>query len=158
LPRAEWDALKERARAAGLTPTALVAAAYAEAIAEFSEIPHFSLNLLYQNRPAWHPEIQEVIGNFSTTIVLEVDYRKPVAFEQRARALQTQLWSDIEHTQVSGVQVVRDLARERKEGVASSLPVVLASALHLSADEIEPDADLGTVVTSRLQTPHVWID
>nr|WP_245920178.1 non-ribosomal peptide synthetase/type I polyketide synthase [Melittangium boletus] len=158
LPRASWDALKRRARAAGLTPAALVAAVYAEAIAEFSESPHFTLNLLYQNRPSWHPQIQEVVGNFSTTILLEVDNREPIAFEKRVRALQTQLWNDMEHAQVSGIQVVRELARQRGSSVASSMPVVLASSLHMSAEEVESDALFFTVVSNRLQTPHVWID
>src|SRR5690606_24905827 len=50
LPRPVWDALKERARKAGLTATSLVAAAYAEVLTAFSHTPHFSLNILYQNR------------------------------------------------------------------------------------------------------------
>ncbi|WP_147443226.1 non-ribosomal peptide synthetase [Corallococcus sp. AB011P] len=158
LPRAAWDALKRRARAAGLTPAALVTAVYAEAITEFCESPHFTLNLLYQNRPSWHPRIQEVVGNFSTTILLEVDNREPLPFEKRVRALQTRLWSDMEHAQVSGIQVVRELARQRGSSVASSMPVVLASSLHMSAAEVESDALFFTVVSNRLQTPHVWID
>lgn len=158
LPTADWKALEQRARQAGLTPAAVIGAAYAEVLGAFSHTPHFAISLLYQNRPALHPQIQDVIGNFSTTILLEIDNREPIPFEQRVKTLQKRLWSDIEHAQVSGVQVVRELAHARGTNVATAVPVVLASTLHLDADVIEEGGLLGRLMSSRIQTPHIWID
>ncbi len=157
LPRPAWERIKKRARAAGLTSSAIVAAAYADAIAAFSETAHFCLNLLYLDRPPVHPQIDQLIGNFGTTLMLEVDNRESDSFANRANRLQAQLWRDLEHVQVSGVQVLRELGR-RGSSAASSVPIVLASTLHLSADEIAPDSVLGSLVMNRLHTPHVWID
>jgi amino acid adenylation domain-containing protein len=153
-----WQRLKARGTHAGLTPTAVLAAAYAEVLATWSQSPHFTLNLLYQNRPPLHPQLGEVVGNFSTTLLLEVDNRERDTFEQRARRVQTRLWNDLEHTQVSGTQVLRELALARGTGAASAMPVVFASTLYEDPKANEETQLLGQPVHASLETPHVWID
>ncbi|HYH99081.1 non-ribosomal peptide synthetase, partial [Hyalangium sp.] len=153
-----WQRLKARGTRAGLTPTAVLTAAYAEVLAAWSQTPHFSLNLLYQNRPPLHPQIGEVVGNFSTTLLLEVDCRPRETFEQRARRVQARLWSDLEHTQVSGTQVLRELALAQGTGAASAMPFVFASTLYEDPKASEESQLLGRPVHSSLETPHVWID
>jgi amino acid adenylation domain-containing protein len=153
-----WQRLKARGTRAGLTPTAVLAAAYAEVLAAWSQSPHFTLNLLYQNRPPLHPQVGEVVGNFSTTVLLEVDNRQPDTFEQRARRVQTRLWSDLEHTQVSGTQVIRELALAQGTGAAAAMPIVFASTLYEDPKASEETQLLGQPVHASLETPHVWID
>ncbi len=158
LPQAAWLAVRERARQAGLTPTALIASVYAEVLARFSASSSLTLNLLVQRRPPGHPQVDSVVGNFSSTTLLAVDLGGAASFVERARAVQTQLWRDLEHGQVSGVQVVRELARARGVGAASAMPVVLASTLHLEADQLDSDDLLGPPLSTALRTPYVWID
>jgi amino acid adenylation domain-containing protein len=153
-----WQRLKARATQAGLTPTAVLAAAYAEVLATWSQSPHFTLNLLYQNRPPLHPQVGEVVGNFSTTLLLEVDNRPRDTFEQRARRVQQRLWSDLEHTQVSGTQVLRELAHAQGTGAAEAMPVVFASTLYEDPKASEESQLLGRPIHTSLETPHVWID
>ncbi len=153
-----WQRLKARGTRAGLTPTAVLAAAYAEVLAAWSQTPHFTLNLLYQNRPPLHPRLGEVVGNFSTTLLLEVDCRPRDTFAQRARRVQARLWSDLEHTQVSGTQVLRELALSQGTGAASAMPFVFASTLYEDAQANDESQLLGHPVHTRLETPHVWID
>lgn len=155
LPVDAWQALRRRSQAAGLTPTAVVATAYAEALRCWSRDPQFSVTLLYQDRPPVHPEISDVVGNFSATVILEVD-PTGASFETRAKALQSRLWQDLDHVQYNGVQVIRDLALHR--GTAVTVPVVLASTLHLEAEAFDDAGLLGRPLSDRLRTPHVWID
>lgn len=161
LPAPAWQAIRQRARALGLTPTALVATVYAEVLARFSAHPALTLNLLVQRRPAVHPQIDGVVGNFSSTTLLAIDTAGAASFAERVRRVQAQLWRDLEHAQVSGIQVVRELARARGDGRASAMPVVLASVLHLEPEELDGagGADLlGPPLSTALRTPHVWID
>jgi len=153
-----WQRLKARGTRAGLTPTAVLAAAYAEVLATWSQSPHFTLNLLYQNRPPLHPQLGEVVGNFSTTLLLEVDNREQDTFEQRALRVQARLWNDLEHTQVSGTQVIRELALAQGAGAAAAMPVVFASTLYEDPKANEETQLLGQPVHASLETPHVWID
>ncbi|WP_395854689.1 amino acid adenylation domain-containing protein [Cystobacter fuscus] len=161
LSRESWSRIKENARACGLTPATAMCAAYAEIISTWSRNGHFTLNVLHQNRPPVHENINDVLGCFSTTVLLEVDNRTPAPFEERARRVQSQLWTDLEHVNVNGIEVVRELARASGTRAPAAMPVVFASTLHLSSDESEEEemfGRLGRVVDSHLQTPHVWLD
>jgi non-ribosomal peptide synthetase component F len=118
-----------------VTPSAAVAAAYAETIARWSANPHFTLTLLFFNRSPVHPEVNRVLGNFSTTTLLEVDTRGADDFAQRAARLQRQLWTDLEHSAFSGVQVLRELSTAHGSAKAGRAPVVFASTLNFSSGD-----------------------
>lgn len=151
----EWARLVTLARGHGLTPSNLLLAAYADVLAAFSSRQHFLLTLTAFHVPA---QYAGVVGDFTTTLLLEVDARA-AQFLERARALQRQLANDLEHTGWSGVRVARELAR-RQGTVARPVPVVFTSALgHAAAGERRlPLAWLGETVHAITQTPQVWID
>ncbi|MEU2768302.1 MULTISPECIES: hybrid non-ribosomal peptide synthetase/type I polyketide synthase [Streptomyces] len=168
IPPERWERFKARASAAGVTPSAAVAAAYAETIARWSANPHFTLTLLFFNRRPVHPEVRSVLGNFSTTTLLEVDTRGTADFAARARQLQGQLWRDLEHSAFSGVQVLRELSTLHGSAKAGRAPVVYASTLNFSSDEGHASSALtdhlialtgdGHEVSSFIRTPQVWLD
>ncbi|CAN5134745.1 hypothetical protein BH11PSE11_BH11PSE11_05000 [soil metagenome] len=150
-----WTALCERARAAGLTPANVLAAAYADILATWSRHQHFLITLTTFGAPA---EYAGVVGDFTSTLLLEADARAPT-FIERARALQAQLSRDLDHQAWSGVRVMRELARINQR-LVDSIPVVFTSALgHRNAAESGlPLAWLGRTVHAITQTPQVWID
>lgn len=155
LPPAVWQALKARARTHGLTPSALLAAAYADVLAAWSKHQHFLLTLTSFRAPA---DFADVVGDFTSTILLEIDARAPT-FAERARATQKRLAEDLEHDGWSGVAVARELARHAGRMI-DSIPVVFTSALgrHAGPDAALPIAWLGDTVHAITQTPQVWID
>ena len=157
LTRAQWATLREQAAARGLTPSVLLCAAFCEVLARFCPDGPFTLNLTTYNRLPVHPDIGGVIGDFTSLSLLEVD-RLGDTFEARARRLQAQLWRDLEHRAVNGVEVIRELARRRGQ-VNAQMPVVFTSTLGLQ-DEGAPfplDA-IGEIVYAISQTPQVWLD
>jgi len=158
LDQAEWSALRARAQQLGLTPSGLLCAAYADVLAAWSRHPRFCITLTLFNRPALHPEIMQIIGDFTSTILLEFDGSAP-NFAERARTLQKRLAADLDHGAFSGVQVMREQAR-RQGGQVSAVPVVFTSALGLDAGQPGDSAweGLGEMVYSVAQTPQVLID
>lgn len=157
LSPAQWQALKDRAAAAGLTPSLVLIAAYAQALANWSASPRFTLNLTTFNRLPLHPDVTGLMGDFTTLTLLEADHSQPASFLERARALQARLWDDLEHRTISGIDVLRALAQRRRSGVSALMPVVFTSAL-----DIDPAGQkaqrFGEVVESVSQTPQVWLD
>ncbi|MEU6117410.1 amino acid adenylation domain-containing protein [Streptomyces sp. NPDC047117] len=164
----QWERFKAHAGAAGATPSAAIAAAYAETLARWSANPHFTLTLLFFNRSPVHPEVGAVLGNFSTITLLEVDTRGPADFATRSRQLQRQLWNDLEHSAFSGVQVLRELSTLHGSARAGRAPVVFASTLNFSSGEGPASSALtdhligltgdGVEVSSMIRTPQVWLD
>ena len=169
LDEAQWASFKEHAASAGVTASAAICTAYAHVLATWSRSSHFTLNLLFFNRLALHPKVDEVVGNFSATTLLEVRNVDSEPFAVRADRLQRQLWTDLEHRYVSGVEVLRLLNRVHRDPARATMPVVFASTVSFGAKQ---DADTGRglahhltslgsggiEVSSSIRTPQVWLD
>jgi amino acid adenylation domain-containing protein len=162
----EWGRLKARGARSGLTPSCVLLGVYAEVLARWSRRQRFMINLTLFNRPEVHEGIGGVVGDFTSLTLLEVDYRaEGESFEARARGLQERLWEDLDHRQVSGVAVLRELARMRG-GSRVAIPVVFTSELNFANPdeavngEQEEKAEEQTTggLYSISQTPQVWLD
>ncbi|MCP4283866.1 MAG: amino acid adenylation domain-containing protein, partial [Gammaproteobacteria bacterium] len=154
----QWQALKQRAGQAGLTPSTLLLAAFAEVLTYWSKSPRFTINLTLFNRLPLHPQVNDIVGDFTSLTLLEVDNGGGQSFKERSQRLQHQLWQDLDHRYVSGVRVLRELSR--RQGQQVLMPVVFTSTLGLETNEA---ADLdqnewGELVYGISQTPQVWLD
>ncbi len=159
LEPAVWSQLKDRAARRGLTPSALLLAVFAETLTSWSKSARFTINLTLFNRLPLHPEVNALIGDFTSLTLLEVDHTQPGTFEERARDLQAQLWQDLDHRYVSGVRVLRELQRVRKGPLRAVMPIVFTSTLTQKAPEASAEpSPLGKMVYGISQTPQVWLD
>ncbi|MDK2126024.1 non-ribosomal peptide synthetase [Parachitinimonas caeni] len=161
LPAADWSQLKALAARHGLTPSVLLLTAFSQVLALWSRQPRFTLSLPLFNRLPLHPDINGVIGDFTSLVLLEVAIDSDLDFASQARQIQAQLWQDIDHSAVSGVQVNRELAQARGTALAA-MPIVFNSTLsELAAganDAGFASALGGETVHSITQTPQVWLD
>lgn len=151
----EWASLADRAREAGMTPSTLLLAVYADILAAWSRTQHFLLTLTTFRAP---PEYAGVVGDFTSTLLVEVDARLPT-FRERAAQVKASLAAALEHDGWSGVRVAREIAR-RTGAADTAIPVVFTSALGHGggAPGNDPLAWLGETVHAITQTPQVWID
>jgi amino acid adenylation domain-containing protein len=159
LLRRDWARLRQRAALAGLTPSGIVLAAFAEVIAQWSRNPRFTLDLTLFNRLPLHPQVNSIVGDFTSLTLLEVDSSLAIPFELRARRIQEQLWEDLDYRFISGVEILRELARRRGGMGRALMPVVLTSTLaQPGADRPQEITVAGDFVYSITQTPQVWLD
>ncbi len=167
LDAVSWSRFKQRAAEHGITPSAAVCTAYAEILAAWSSSSKFTLNLLALNRLPLHAQVPSIIGNFSSTTLLEVDAVPGEPFLEGARRLQTQLWSDLQHGLVNGVRVLRDLNRAQRTPARAAMPVVFASVLSFAGDaegdrsvfrQLSGVGDDTRQVHCSVRTPQVWLD
>lgn len=155
-----WQRLRARGRQVGLTPTVILLTAFADVLGAWTRSPRFCLNLTLYNRLPLHPDINEIIGDFTSGSLLEVDCSAEATFEARALRVQRQLWADLEHREVSSLHVLQELARSRGSGGAAVMPVVFTSATGQYSSEGEPlpTAWLGEIVHGISQTSQVLLD
>ncbi len=161
LEAASWQRLKERGARAGLTPSGLLLAAFSEVLAAWSKSPRFTITLTLFNRLPVHPQADEILGDFTSLTLLGVDVSGAGGFETRARSVQERLWQDLEHRAVSGVRVLRELARVHGHHVLQ--PVVFTSTLNVTqgtapAEDVEAVGPRMEWVYGVSQTPQVWLD
>ncbi|QLE54751.1 non-ribosomal peptide synthetase [Nostoc sp. TCL26-01] len=159
LPQSEWQQLKQQAAKAGLTPSGLLLAAFAEILTLWSKNPQFTINLAQFNRLPLHPQVNDILGDFTSVILLAVDNSIPESFTARSRRLQQQLWQDLEHRYISGVRVVRELARRKGTG-PSAMPVVFTSTLGFSSlgQNTLTFSHFGELVYGISQASQAWMD
>ncbi|SNQ52025.1 Non-ribosomal peptide synthetase 3 [Frankia canadensis] len=155
LPAERWQRLAGGARQAGLTPSVLLTAAFAEVVRCWSGAPDFTLNYPVFHRPDMHPGIGSVLGDFTNAVLLAVDGAGET-FLDRALALRDQLDRDLEHTAFNGVRVMRELTRRHGAGAQAGMPIVVTSLLDYPVRR--PVSDLGREVYSISQTPQVSLD
>ncbi|WP_223809093.1 non-ribosomal peptide synthetase [Nocardiopsis listeri] len=123
-------AFERRSRDFGITPAAALATAFAEVLGAWNADPAFSLNLPLFDRAPLHPQIDRLIGDFSSSVLLGVDTGAPMTFVERARTIQGDLHRAVDHGAYGGVEVLRDLTR-RNGGTPVLAPVVYTSAIGL---------------------------
>ncbi|MEI9992982.1 MAG: amino acid adenylation domain-containing protein [Rhizomicrobium sp.] len=148
------EPLERVARGLGITLNVLLITAYADVLRLWSGGERFTLNLTLFNRPQ---AAANVVGDFTSLTLLEIGRMEGLPFAARARAIQEQLWRDIDHRAFGGVSVLRDMTRARSGHSHALMPIVFTSAL--SGDEAGDDVSwLGEEVFGSSQTPQVWID
>lgn len=155
-----WRSLKQTAAGRGITPPGLLLAAYAEVLALWSKHARFTLNLTLFNRLPLHPEANQIIGDFTSLDLLEVDNTTDEAFSRRALRQKETLWQDLDHRYFSGIRVTRELARFAGLGPRALMPVVFTSLMNLdenSAGTAWPYR-LGEPAFAITQTPQVYLD
>lgn len=169
-----WQRLKQKAADADLTASSLILSAFTEVLSRWSRQPHFTINLTLFNRLPLHPKINEIMGDFTSLTLLEVDRSKPASFIAHSQQLQTQLWQDLEHRYFSGVQVLREIARRQQRPMAALMPIIFTSmitqdrlARETSIAKMAQDDSghiasslerLGELVYMVTQTPQVYLD
>nr|ALJ49910.1 TlmH [Salinispora pacifica DSM 45543 = CNS-863] len=167
----QWQRFKKNAAAAGLTASGAVLAAYCHVLARWSKVPDFTLTVLVSQRSTFAEEdLSTVVGNFSSTMLLEVHVDEAAPFREVAAGIQRRLLQDMEHVAYTGLDVLRDLSRLDGQAGQARLPVVFNSTIGAVASA--PGAprtagpvgalcllgDSGTPVWSGVRTPQVVLD
>ncbi|MET8152458.1 amino acid adenylation domain-containing protein [Actinoplanes sp. NPDC049668] len=155
LEPAAWSRLKERAQAAGATPSGVVVAAFAEVLRAWSGNDRFTVNFPLFNRLPLHEDVDALIGDFTTTSLLAVE-KVDGTFAERARAIQERLFEDLEHRHFGGVRVMRELARRGGGHGGAAFPVVVTSLLGQPPRRFT--TALGEAIHTSTQTPQVTLD
>ncbi|MCR5980136.1 amino acid adenylation domain-containing protein [Gordonia jinghuaiqii] len=153
----DWKRLEEHAHRRGVTPAAAVAAVFAEAVGTHSASPRFLLTVPLFDRPQIHPDVEQVVGDFTSSILIGVDLGERATLAERARQMRTSMHEAAAHGSMSGLDVLRELSRDRGEPVVS--PIVFTSALGLGDLFSQQATDvLGDPSWIVSQGPQVLLD
>ncbi|MGA5545268.1 amino acid adenylation domain-containing protein [Mycobacterium sp. NPDC051198] len=151
------DALFAAAQRRGITPAMAVGASYANALARWSTQSRFLLNLPMFGREPYHPDVDKLVGDFTSSLLLDIDLTGADTAAARARVVQETLHATAAHSSVSGLDVLRDVSRHR--GSQTLATIVYTSALGLG-DLFAGDVTdhFGAPVWTISQGPQVLID
>ena len=152
---AVWNELKARARAHGITPTVLLAGAFAEVLRRWSGQPGVTLNLTVFDRPSSTPDAAQMYGDFTSLLLLPYTPTPGASWARVLQDLQVELGMSLQHRQAPATWVLRELGRQR--GGPVRMPVVFTSTLGTPAPA-PFDLSFGRYEQGISQTPQVWLD
>ncbi|MQT44773.1 AMP-binding protein, partial [Pseudomonas sp. FSL R10-0765] len=158
IPAQVWQRILGKAQQHGLTASAVLLCAFAETLGRWSARPDLTLNLtLFDRRPV-HPQIDKVMGDFTSLTLLGYAPTPAERWLDRIRRTQQELGAILEHRCLGSVSLLRQLARGDCEQQAI-MPVVFTSALGVPDGTAAPtDGPFARQVFGLTQTPQVWLD
>ena len=148
-----WEAFTRRAGRNGVTPSNVLLTAYADVIRRWSSSGDFCVNVTSMSRDQAIKGVERIVGDF-TEVVVHACRPRPGSFLERVRATQKQLFDELSHAAVPGVEVLRELGRAK--GAPAIVPIVFTSALGAGLRHDEGQAY--ELVHGVSRTPQVWID
>ncbi|MBR1692653.1 MAG: AMP-binding protein [Lachnospiraceae bacterium] len=152
----EWKQLKKLAQKYEVTPAVLLMTAYAETLRRWSVNADFTLNLTQFGKKAVHPQMEDLIGDFTTLTLLEIKNSGENSFLKRVRKVHRQLMEDLEHPAYSAVEFERELKKKTGNNKGSVMPIVFTSGLGI--EQWNKGSWIGELVYNVSQTPQVWLD
>ncbi|MEE8659277.1 hypothetical protein CGLAMM_05965 [Acetobacteraceae bacterium EV16G] len=151
----DWSRLKGRAAENCVTPSTVLLAAFCTSLSRWSQTQKHTLNLTLFDRTPIHPQIDRILGDFTSLLLLEwspgADWRTTLI------ALQRRLGQDLAHRDVSAIWVMRQLAASLDQASAS-MPVVFTSAIGVSDGHFLSESAFLKPRGGISQTPQIWLD
>ncbi|WP_373860427.1 yersiniabactin polyketide synthase HMWP1 [Klebsiella pneumoniae] len=162
LDRQEWQAAKQRWQEQGLTPSAALLTLFAATLERWSRTTAFTLNLTFFNRQPIHPQINQLIGDFTSVTLVDFNFSTPLTLQEQMQRAQQRLWQNMAHSEVNGVEAIRELGRQRGSQRQPLMPVVFTSMLGMTLEGMAIDRAMshlfGEPCYVFTQTPQVWLD
>lgn len=160
LDSASLATLKRRAEQNRVTLSMVLLTAYATILGRWSTEPDFTIALTLYNRPGDIPGIERIVGDFTSINLLEIRLDGEKSFAENLKAVRSQLIDDLEHSDVSGIEVLREFNRSSQSSRTASFPIVFTSALSDKHSEVESSGAswLSTIDFGITQTPQVLLD
>lgn len=153
----EWDSLQRSAKEYQTTPAMLLLTAYSIILERWSKNKRFLINIPFFNRKTEYKGLEDVIADFTTLLLLEVNCEGNPTFLELLDRIQKQLHEDMKYTTYSGVQVQRDLTQMYGDTSAIA-PIVFACNLGTELINSTFKKNFGNFSYMISQTPQVWND
>ncbi|MGV3610691.1 MAG: amino acid adenylation domain-containing protein [Fluviicola sp.] len=160
----KWEGLKWLASTNNVSPTVLFVSAFSYVLKKWSSSNNFTLNLTLFNRLPLHAEVDMLVGDFTATELLEVNWDDEKTFGENCQSIQNRFVEDMDYSLFTGLEVNQKLAK--REGIYDRLltPIVVTSIIESDklTDEERNEAYQNALNApesfAEARTSQVWLD
>lgn len=156
IPKAQWDRIKAYAKTKQVSKSSLLCTLYGEVLSYWSNQKDLALNLTVFNRYPFHEEVEELVGDFTKLIILDMHLDGKEDLWEHARQVQETMLQGIDHINYDGVEVLREYAKNKGTINKALMPIVFTSMLF--DDWKDYMSCLGQTEYIVSQTPQVFLD
>lgn len=108
-----WENIKKEARNREITTSALLCSVYAAVLGYWSNQKDLTINVTVFTRYPFNPNVNNIIGDFTSVILLDVKLGEMSNLWDLAQRVQKQMMDALEHRHYDGINVIRELAKRK---------------------------------------------
>lgn len=153
--REEYTVFKNAASSHQVTPAVLLCCAYCSTLALFCGRENFLMNITMFNRIPFYSRINEIMGDFTSTILFNADVSSERSFWENCTEMQKRFVDNIEHRSYDGIDFLREVSRKRGNK-PYLVPAVFTCAIF--DDDVKGWSEIGDVMYAVSQTSQVLLD
>ena len=119
------------ARKNGVTSSVVLFYLYLKTLARFSENGDFSVNITMLNRPYGIEGMDHIIGDYTSNVIFDFSSKmlKGLNIRETLQKIRDRMYERIDHSSYEGVEVIRDLIRQKQIDKENPMPIVFTSML-----------------------------
>lgn len=119
------------ARKNGVTSSVVLFYLYLKTLARFSESRDFSVNITMLNRPYGIEGMDHIIGDYTSNVIFDFSSKSLEGLNVRdtLQKVRDRMYERIDHSAYEGVEVIRDLIRQKQIDKENPMPIVFTSML-----------------------------
>lgn len=119
------------ARKNGVTSSVVLFYLYLKTLARFSESRDFAVNITMLNRPYGIEGMDHIIGDYTSNVIFDFSTKSLDGLNVRdtLQKIRDRMYERIDHSAYEGVEVIRDLIRQKQIDKDNPMPIVFTSML-----------------------------
>ncbi|OOM14394.1 tyrocidine synthase 3 [Clostridium saccharobutylicum] len=150
----EYELIERKARANNLSTFVVLLTAFSKVIGKWNYRKKILLNIPKFDRPQFHPDINNIVGECSTFILFEAQDIEGETFLETCKRNQNQLLEAEENSTFTGMEVLREIYKYKNNYGTGVVPIVFSSIL----DFPEVERKYFKTTYTETHTSQVWID
>ncbi|MCR3758486.1 amino acid adenylation domain-containing protein [Clostridium felsineum] len=143
-----------------ITLSVLLFTIYAEVLGRWSNQSRIAINSTVFNRYPFNKDVMDIIGDFTSILLIDVDLSCKLDFWTRCKNIQKNFLNALEHRHYDGVSFIRDIGKYKGISGKAIMPFVFTSMLfeQLEQNSLEFDEEEIELKKAVSQTPQVYLD
>lgn len=129
LQKEKWNVLKMLSAKYGITPSNVLLTSFSEVLYRWGKENKFTINLTINKKALLDSGYAKVLGEFTDTILVEVNAGKKRNFIEKCKSIQNELLNNLKYSSYNGVAVQRDWTKEHGFLMGTAFPIVFTSLL-----------------------------
>lgn len=132
----QWNGIKKVAEVNQVTIASLLLAAYGAVLSTWSCQQEMTINVTVFNRYPFHEQVERLIGDFTSLILVKLNYLFKEKIINAALRIQDELMENLQHRHYDGVSVIREILNCNNQSGGITMPVVFTCAINEREENI----------------------
>lgn len=160
ISKENWDIINKICIEHDITPSVLFCTIYGDILSFWSNENNIAVNLSVFNRYPFHKQVNDIVGDFTSIILVDIHNDYNSSFFERCHNVQNTILEALEHRKYDGIEFIREFSKKHLLSNKAVMPIVFTSMISNNESEgAASGADsLGIIKYGISQTPQVYID